>query len=411
MYTDQQITKAAQMAYNDYDISSGDNSIDSVNEGWKIINSYNDEGAFGSGLQAYVIDTNDGNCIISFRGTQPTSARSFSQDILFADLGLLNSGETPQQKAAEKYVQYIYEQLGDKYQNFTFVGHSLGGNIAEHAAITAPDEMKIRSRAVSLDGPGFSDIYIQEHKSEIAQMTGRLERNSWSTIGAFLHSVPGEEYNYIEVRDNFSQTKLLDFEYHSDFDNIHYNGNEYKKDSWIDNITGKVIGDLSRGLDNSLFIKNLFGLPSGFILNQGLESTKRTASCKSKDPSKSVWAPAAGGKGTVESGGSKRAHIHAEINELNNAAENLWKFKGTFEEISRECHEVLEQIQLSMELDDIIRKKIIKLEYNITIEKVRLMSLHAALHNIINVYSNTENNNAFSVSNARHIPFAANNEN
>ncbi len=168
---------------------------------WTVLEVCDDEQLFGSGMYAALVDTGDGNCAVVFRGTQPDSALNFLQDVVFADVGLLNNGETAQQEMARKFTNEIYAKYGDRFNEFNFVGHSLGGNLAEHAMITAPAGMRGKSYAVSLDGPGFSQEYLKLHANEIAASDGRLDRYQWSFVGAFLNSPKGENYNHITLND------------------------------------------------------------------------------------------------------------------------------------------------------------------------------------------------------------------
>lgn len=249
IYKDKDYVDAAEAVYNNFNIDpSKDNYLSEAHKDWKVINEFNDEVDGGSGMYACLVDTGDGNCMVVFRGTQPNGHQNAIQDIVFADAGLLNNGETAQQYKARKYAEYIYEQFGDKYKNFTFVGHSLGGNLAEHAAITSPKELQEKSNAVSLDGPGFSKEYINSHRYEIEQMRGKLERHQWTIVGACLNPLPGEEYDALNPQmddmidediDSFDDiTRIVDlFKYNMEEKHIAYdklcdeNGNFIKGDA------------------------------------------------------------------------------------------------------------------------------------------------------------------------------------
>ena len=207
IYGDKDILQAALGAYDSITISEGgDNSFNAVTgkdgpSDWTVISTFNDSGIGGSGMQAYVIDTGDGNCIISFRGTSPDNLDEFVKDVMCADIGMLNNGETAQQQKAREYVEYLMNEVGlkDRYQNFTFTGHSLGGNLAESAAITVPEDMRERCNAISLDGPGFSKAYIEAHREEIQAMSDQLTRYKWSMISGFLKDLPGETSKALDI--------------------------------------------------------------------------------------------------------------------------------------------------------------------------------------------------------------------
>ena len=129
---------------------------------WNVVDVDDDQA--NSGYYAMLIDTGDGNAIITNRGTELQLDKIY-KDGVEADLGLLDSTSTKQQERAEKYMEKLYYKYGDKYDKFSVGGHSLGGNLATHMVITAPEGMieKI-DRCTSMDGPGFSDEYLEKYQ-------------------------------------------------------------------------------------------------------------------------------------------------------------------------------------------------------------------------------------------------------
>ena len=408
-YTAQQLTEAAWFSYNDYNISPENNSYSDLTKNyddpykrWTVINSFNDEGPGGSGLQAYVIDTDDGNCIITFRGTHPVSDSDIAQDIFMADLGLLNSGETPQQKAAEKYVEYIYEQLGDRYKEFTFVGHSLGGNLAEHAAITAPAEMKSRCNAVSLDGPGFSDVYIKEHSAEIMAMNGRLERYTWSTIGAFLNPLPGEKYYRTEVGENYQQqiSQILDFDHHNDKDHIHYDGNKFyvkeKGQEWKHNEIAWLVGEISRHLDDDLFLANLFNSlnPATALLAKMIKAKfsriKRRVVYNPADPRNSVWAMPPETHYDSNTSFKTAGIINVDVKQLMEAHDKLKAFSSMIGRSADSSARTLKRVRMSPRFDRELQRKALEAEQDMEELKRRMELLADCLDQVADTYRRYE---------------------
>lgn len=165
---------------------------------WSIIDICNDQ--HGSGMYACTIDTADGDALISFRGSESDTIENIEKDWGGSDLGLLNSTLTPQQKRAQEYTREIWGKYGDDYNCFGFTGHSLGGNLAEHAGITAPDSMRDKiKQCVSLDGPGFSENYMTEHAAEILKSKKYLTHYQWSVIGTLLYMVPAADNRTIQA--------------------------------------------------------------------------------------------------------------------------------------------------------------------------------------------------------------------
>ena len=155
-----------------------------------------------TGMYACMLETGDGEAMIAFRGSENwKDPDNLLKDWIGSDLGLLNSVLTPQQARAEQYVRDIYAKYGDQYNHFNLTGHSLGGNLAEHATITAPDSMRKKiDRCLNLDGPGVSQTYLAAHADDIHKSQGIIDHYQWSVIGALLNTVPGTNYQTIKAK-------------------------------------------------------------------------------------------------------------------------------------------------------------------------------------------------------------------
>lgn len=170
---------------------------------WKIVDigDHNKE----NGFYACTIETNSDSAIVAFRGSEGDFNNGHDDpqvkfDWVDSDIGLLNSKQTIEQEQATKYMQYIAnESKFKKYFSFALTGHSLGGNLADHATLTAPDSIQKRiTQSVSFDGPNFSYEYIEAHQAEIQKMRGKMTHFQWSVVGTLLVPLPG--VNNIVVR-------------------------------------------------------------------------------------------------------------------------------------------------------------------------------------------------------------------
>lgn len=167
---------------------------------WTVVDSCNKNDS--SGFCACVIDTGDGNALIGFRGSESTSFYEGVMDWGVADVGLLNSSLTIQQADAEAYLREIWEKYGDRYNSYSLTGHSLGGNLAEHATITAPDEMRAHiDHCISYDGPGYSNEYLRIHRRDIEEAEGTIDHYWWSWVGNLLIQPDGVNNRVIDAQD------------------------------------------------------------------------------------------------------------------------------------------------------------------------------------------------------------------
>ena len=170
-----------------------------------------------NGFYACVIETSPGHAVISFRGSEGLeySYSNLKNDWMLADVGLLNSTQTTQQAEVERFLQQNKELL-DQYE-ITLTGHSLGGNLAEYTAVRLHDYGLDDNldRCVSLDGPGFSNEFIDKNREAINQISGKLTHYRWSLVGGLLNDLPGVEYHFADVQDVSDKDKYNSFTRHS----------------------------------------------------------------------------------------------------------------------------------------------------------------------------------------------------
>lgn len=210
-----------------------------------------------SGMYACLIDTRDGNAIVGYRGSESFDTNQYIKDWGAADLGLLNNSLTEQQKDAEEYIRYINERYGDDYNPFSLTGHSLGGNLAQHAGNMAPDEMRGKiDHAISFDGPGFSDEYIKSHYLEIQKAKDYQTHYQWSVVGSLLTPLPDTEDRKIKAHDDEESEgdilgidkKIID---RHNMRNVEFDPDGNVQDSTGDDILVQIFGPLSKGVDNA----------------------------------------------------------------------------------------------------------------------------------------------------------------
>lgn len=168
---------------------------------WKLVKVRDDNEK--SGMVGYVFDAGDETAVVAFRGTEPGTREQIWKDFVLADLGLLNSLGTEQQRvAADLMREFANDPAFKDFRNVVPVGHSLGGNLAVHAALTAPPELKNKiSRVLSLDGPGYSQKYLDFYQAQMRDLTGRIDHYQWTVVGSLLNPVPGSNYRTMDVRE------------------------------------------------------------------------------------------------------------------------------------------------------------------------------------------------------------------
>lgn len=216
---------------------------------WNVVDVCNDQN--DTGYYGLLIDTGDGNAIIGSRGSESTDLSTGYKDWGEADLGLLDNELTWQQKKAEAYMQKLWLKYGDEYESFRLTGHSLGGNLATHMTITAPEGMRDKiDHCISMDGPGFSEEYIEAHREEIEKAADKIDRYQWSWVSSLLNPLPGVEDKIIKAHDDASAGSELEaMLFRHATHNVEYdeNGNVMEGD---ESDLSAILGPLSKEIDH-----------------------------------------------------------------------------------------------------------------------------------------------------------------
>lgn len=222
----------------------------------------------GSGFYGCLIDTGNGDAIVGCRGSESYDTEQKIKDWVIADVGRLNNPLTLQQADATRYMEKLYAKYGDSYDSFSFTGHSLGGSLATHAAITAPKGMQDKTDTViSFDGPGFSDEYLKAHALEISRVRDKLHHYEYSWVGGLLYQPPGIDNRVVKAHDDTKQnSEIMNQAWRHDTVNIEFdeNGNvmpgERGELQKICNPISKVIEAIPWGMN--MF---LFGIPARML--------------------------------------------------------------------------------------------------------------------------------------------------
>ena len=154
---------------------------------WKLLDARNENKT--TGFVGYLLETDTGEAVVGFRGSEFSEGQILA-DWVGANAALPFIATTKQKSSAENYMKYIYENYGSEYESFYTVGHSLGGNLSFHAALTGEriygDKLK---GAYNLDGPGFTKEDYKLHGEEIKKLSenGVLNHYAWTLVGTLFH--------------------------------------------------------------------------------------------------------------------------------------------------------------------------------------------------------------------------------
>lgn len=206
------LAKQREVAETLMEISHNNPEVGESWRNWKVVETCNDTD--NTGYYGCLIDTGDGNAIVGNRGSESYDAtlhnivNNVSDTQLYkdwgtADFGLLDNKCTSQQAKAADFVNRVAYKYGDQYDSFSFTGHSLGGNLAEHQVINAPAIIRNKiDHCISFDGPGYSQEYISANKDKIEKVAGKIDHYQWSWVSSLLFPLPGVKDTIIKAHDN-----------------------------------------------------------------------------------------------------------------------------------------------------------------------------------------------------------------
>lgn len=156
---------------------------------YQIVKSVNEKNS--TGFAAVAISDPEGNVTVSCRGTEGFdifSSEDSRRDV-HTDLQLGTRVEADQQKSMERFVDELED--GD-YNSYTFTGHSLGGNLAMHGAITLSDPSKL-NKVTTFNAPGFNPVYLNKYSWQLSRVEDRMcaYQNEYDYVSSILHT-PGK---------------------------------------------------------------------------------------------------------------------------------------------------------------------------------------------------------------------------
>lgn len=142
-----------------------------------------------TGFAAFAIRDPYNEVTVACRGTEGVELTLDSILDLSADVGLLFVYETEQHKEMEDFVNQLEKQ---GYDGYYFTGHSLGGNLATHGAVTVDDASKVRG-VYTYNSPGFNSGYWAMHGEKLRQLHFCITnyQNEYDYISSSLH-LPGK---------------------------------------------------------------------------------------------------------------------------------------------------------------------------------------------------------------------------
>lgn len=144
-----------------------------------------------SGFSAFAVkDPINNNVVVACRGTELgklTESPSTTAKDAYEDLSLALSKETMQQRDMANFMEQL-QQGG--YDEYSFTGHSLGGNLAMYGAITLKDKSKL-GKCRTFNAPGYNQDFCKEYKDEIKEIKNKTDKNGNPRVVSYQNKYDG----------------------------------------------------------------------------------------------------------------------------------------------------------------------------------------------------------------------------
>lgn len=153
----------------------------------RIVNVFDDNRMYQSGLYACTFYTEDNKCVIAFRGSEMLGNNEHRNDYE-TDFALAYMLETPQHLKALQFIKQYEYQFND---NIYITGHSLGGNLALFTTLAAES---IRDQIVacySFNAPGFNDDFLITYTERIQGVSKKIYniQNEYDVVSSIFNSI------------------------------------------------------------------------------------------------------------------------------------------------------------------------------------------------------------------------------
>jgi hypothetical protein len=136
-------------------------------QNWEISNVVSNNKQEESGFVAFTVDTQTGEKVAAFRGSEPIDNPLYRND--WKNNGTTAySTEAIQQAEAREYMESFKT---DGSYDLYLTGHSLGGNLALYSSFILPEDLrKYLVSASTFNAPGFNGDVLDKFKSNIDEM-------------------------------------------------------------------------------------------------------------------------------------------------------------------------------------------------------------------------------------------------
>ncbi|MCD1257394.1 DUF2974 domain-containing protein [Paenibacillus athensensis] len=140
-----------------------------------------------TGFVAYTFEPEPGEAVVAFRGSEDMAKLEYRNDWQ-NNASSVYARQTVQQKDAEAYMA---DPAMKEYGSITITGHSLGGNLALYATLTADPHIRDAIASTqTFNAPGFNKEFIQAHQAVTEAMRGRIQefQNKYDLVSSIMYN-------------------------------------------------------------------------------------------------------------------------------------------------------------------------------------------------------------------------------
>ncbi|SCW70875.1 Protein of unknown function [Paenibacillus tianmuensis] len=151
---------------------------------WKI--SHIDDDNAETGFVAYTFEPEPGQAVFAFRGSEDITKKEFRND------WKNNTSTSYEEESVQQHKARLYmESQAKLYNNITITGHSLGGNLALYATLTAPGETQEKiANCSTFNAPGFNKEFTVTYQHSIRHMREKIQefQNRYDAVSSLFYN-------------------------------------------------------------------------------------------------------------------------------------------------------------------------------------------------------------------------------
>lgn len=168
---------------------------------WIVTGIYAHNTSIESGLYGFTVHIDANTSAMVFRGSE--NPKDHLNDWR-ASLDISNNLMIDQHREALDYIEQHADLLGQPGHTVYFVGHSLGGHVAQLCTFLSPDAVRANTRqCVTFNSPGFNLAFLEKYAEPISEQKQKI--TNYQNENDFVSSLLTSPVKPVILRSRYDQ--------------------------------------------------------------------------------------------------------------------------------------------------------------------------------------------------------------